>query len=379
MEVSVSSPLGDSTQAGAGLPSLAAGVITSSSFRDVRSLARELRQLIGLDRLDLFLLREADIKAVRASLGQAEPIPPPDTIADILKGDGWVDGVFDWIVGALKEEPMQISALATYFPGISSVHESRRESACYALATAVKIALKLSEGTRSLMSRVPVVEIVCGSRFDRCNCETCLGKQAESTVFEYRPDAKVRMLLKSLRRVRDIVYQSPEWHGRRWVFALEYEPGDYLLDSVESMQNVVNSLSTDEFDDLSDYVGFNIDIAHFKIGGVSTSQLRQFSDQVVHMHISDHPRSMHTHDQSVGSWTNVIQGKSDYQEYFDWLTEVAHVRRAKPNGLPFTGTVAIELEGCNRILEIVDSVSRVRFMIQKAQSRYLARKSKLEQ
>lgn len=120
------------------------------------------------------------------------------------------------------------------------------------------------------------------------------------------------------------------------------------------------------------YVGFNIDVAHFKIDGVRADELKPFAKRILHAHVSDHPPSMHTHDQSVGEWTNVIQGESAYQEYFDFLTRVALERIEKP-GLPFTGTVAIELEGCNRIMDIVDSISRVRFTIEKAHSRVLGR------
>jgi sugar phosphate isomerase/epimerase len=110
-------------------------------------------------------------------------------------------------------------------------------------------------------------------------------------------------------------------------------------------------------------VGFNLDIAHMRIAGISARKFECMKDRVVHAHISDHP-GMHTHDQIVGSWTNPGAKKGGYSDYVRLLADrnrsYTQLLNTHP---PFSEAIAIELEGCNRIFWIHDSITRLRHAI----------------
>lgn len=238
---------------------LSAGVITSSSYREVGAMVGELRQLAQLDRIDLFLLRETDItdiNTLRCKKGVRVSPQNFDSIAEVIDEFGSIDAILDWIHewrNRLGVAPPQISALATYFPGIVSVHPDpkRRELACKAVAKSVQIALRLAR--QKIMPAVPVVEIVCGSVLDRCGCSNCACSFGSSdvTVFEYEHDFKCRELLQSLRKAVQLVREDPECVDGKFALALEYEPGEsYLLNSISAVKKIDDYLNHEDFEDL---------------------------------------------------------------------------------------------------------------------------------
>jgi hypothetical protein len=123
---------------------------------------------------------------------------------------------------------------------------------------------------------------------------------------------------------------------------------------------------------LAKHVGLNVDIAHMRIARIKAADLRPFVDRIVHAHISDHP-GMHTHDQIVGSWTNPGLRKGGYSEYLDLLLNRAHSASGQEdsgNSVPFSGAVAVELEGSDRMFWIHDSLARLKHAIQLAAARH---------
>jgi hypothetical protein len=125
-------------------------------------------------------------------------------------------------------------------------------------------------------------------------------------------------------------------------------------------------------------VGFNLDIAHMRIAGIvprcatRPGQERLSAEverRIIHSHISDHPvhPGMHTHDQFVGSWTNIHAETTGYQPYLQLLLERA---ADESPVVPFSRCVAVELEGCNRVFTIHDSLSRLKHAIAVAQERF---------
>lgn len=112
---------------------------------------------------------------------------------------------------------------------------------------------------------------------------------------------------------------------------------------------------------LAAHVGLNVDIAHMKIARVQARDLMPYLPSIVHAHIADHP-GVHTRDQQVGKYTPVQQvSKGGYRPYIDLLSERC---RQSANGLPFSRAIALELEGCNRIEWIYDSLSAMTHLIE---------------
>ena len=113
---------------------------------------------------------------------------------------------------------------------------------------------------------------------------------------------------------------------------------------------------------LRPHVGLNVDIAHMRIAGVKAKDLHPIRDWIVHAHICDHP-GMHTRDQVVGTWTPVERYESEFYPYLRLLAEI-DPQSPERAGRPFTGAVALELEGCGRINWIHQSLVAMKRMIE---------------
>ncbi len=145
-----------------------------------------------------------------------------------------------------------------------------------------------------------------------------------------------------------------------FALAAELEPGEtYVLNDLAALGMFRNKLAGKA--ELKDHVGLNLDIAHMRIGEplIGAADLRPFRDLVVHAHISDHP-GMHTRDQVVGRWTSIERRDSGYVPYFELLQD--RLRSRADVGLPFSGAVALELEGCNRLRWIIDSLNAMKMI-----------------
>jgi hypothetical protein len=220
----------------------------------------------------------------------------------------------------------------------------------------------------------PIVEIVCGTVIDP-------GPEGRSSPRRdvYHRDYKLDLLCCSLTRVIErVIEEVGESHP--FALALETEPGEvYVLNHQESIRKIVERLDGTirvegaNLKLLREHVGLNVDIAHMRIAGIKATDLRPFVDWIVHAHISDHP-GVHTHDQIVGSWTHPCRLKGGYREYLDLLLERATSAHSQRNTgrkpLPFSRAVAVELEGCDRMFWIHDSLARLKHAIQLALARF---------
>ena len=356
---------------------LSRSYITSCSERRLDDLVTEVAAVSAARLVDLYLLREADILDIegRWSDRKKRLLPPTDeprTATQIMAEDENVDLICRWVQERLRPEGRpqiaEIAALATYFPEISSRPEtpqvrlhsgnplSRYELAQRALVNAVRVAQRLTD--QGLM-RQAVVEIVCGSVFDKCECPDCQSR----TIFRTPREQKAQLLCTSLEAVADAI--SRDGNGDDWAIGIELEPGvPYLINDEAALELFFNELDArnengePKYPLASKHVGLNLDIAHMKIAGVSCGFLNDYKDRIVHAHICDHP-GMHTRDQSVGTWTPVTRYNGEDYPYLKLLSGIVRT----DGQLLFTGTVALELEGCNRIGWIHNSLWAMRHLL----------------
>lgn len=392
-------------------------VLSSSSDRLLEELMREVREVSGVRLFDLLMLRYADIRdiedwAERKHLGRGLLPPPPPTgqfdhrtTTEILAVDRNFELIREFIADQFDAcnskrdaaDPCRISALATFFPEISSRsqgHERRpdfvehldnswndREVAIRALTNTVRLGLDLKNpsewraprGEAAALSMWAqdhvVVEAVCGTVLDRCDCPDCRNARPRGMDYAMEGDRgfMVTWLLDGLREVCQRVTESAQGKSdSRWVIALELEPGPaYVVNGTDSLKLLVKGIS--KYPVLAQHVGLNVDIAHYRIADVQIKDIRECAeDHVVHAHICDHP-GMHTRDQIVGSWEPVDFPPGSDRDYLRWLHEIGHNRRS--TGVPFTGTVALELEGCGRIAWIHQSLVAAKQAIEFAAQR----------
>jgi hypothetical protein len=311
------------------------------------------------------------------------------TVADILCRDECLEPVFQWIVGNMiasnndrvrdGREPATIAALASYYPGITarSPMDQQAENdasvqapfriAQRALANTVRLALRL----RPQYMRHAVVEGVCGTILDLCTCDECLqdpnrtldGRDRDIVVKTDRA-TKIELLCDRLLGVVDLVDGSPGGSEADWAISLELEPGPtYVLNDKTALEMLVDRLTTNtKYQKLLPHVGVNLDVAHMKNAGVEARDLVGFRDWIVHAHICGHP-GMHTRDQVVGLWSPVERYSGGDYPYMKLLAEIDPQSPAR-GGRPFTGTVALELEGCDRTGWIHRSLVAIAQMIE---------------
>lgn len=156
--------------------------------------------------------------------------------------------------------------------------------------------------------------------------------------------------------------------GTDWAFAVELEPGaTYVVNSATAIGDLLRI--SEDFGDLPKHLGLNLDLAHANIvrrtetlnTGQTDLDFRRYKDHIVHAHICDTP-GMHTRDQQVGAWSAIELRSAPEYDDLQLLTELANDLSQRKNGLPFTSSVALELEGCGRISWIFHSLSRMKYM-----------------
>lgn len=368
--------------------SLTPAVMTSCSTRPLGEFAAEVREVGGVDQFDVILLREIDLDRFlrRGGREYERPAqdrtagPPPNRVTRFLaEAEREECGeLADWIAAqfAAAAGSFPVAALATHLPGVTSLTEDTRQVAVKALANCVRVGLRLRE--RGWMREV-VVELVCGSILDRCGCTACTpanpdpgagapspegGGPAVPRCHVSTPKAKLDLLAKSLREV--IAAVADRGPAPRFALGLELEPGPtFVLNDRQAIADIMAVVEADAR--LADHVGLNLDVAHMRIAGVTAAELRPWWDRIVHGHIADHPPGMHTRDQPPGTWTPVYTPDSAFHPYVKLLADRAE--GYVPNtGLPFSGAVAIELEGCERIDYVFQSIPPMKHLVRVARN-----------
>jgi len=392
---------------------LRSAVLSSCSDRPLSDLIAEISSIDDIHLFDLLILREIDILEIEQSMsagGNPKGLLPPRrkggvdvrTSTHVLAFKENIRPISEWIEKQLwscqsdgadarikgKKPQNHISALATFFPDVTSRSQqpvplpdtyldlkcTPRQLAIQALTNTVELAIELKR--RGLIAdpcrpSVPsaIVEMVCGTVLDQCHCQACetdrKNKELDYAVVATRKE-KVRLLGDALKEV----WTALKGGDKDWALALELEPGPtYVLRSLKSIRSVFGHLDQVDrelrqkekvaYGPLARHVGLNVDIGHMKIAEVHArsqeelnegypSGLEDFEDRIVHAHISDHP-GMHTRDQAVGVWNPVERLDSVDYSYLRLLAQIARDKEPRRTGLPFSGTVALELEGCSRI------------------------------
>jgi len=352
-------------------------VMTSSSERELSELFNEVRDISGVDWFDLIVPRRADLIRLGIDSGRLERM---ERMARLVADDDCFRLIRDDILKKTAECDVKVSALATYFPDVTSQNPQDRDTAVQAIANTVRIAVALSQQKRkddSPCMDFPIVEVVCG---------TIIDPGAEGPASEFRDvwdrDYKLDLLCQTLHQcIFDLRADPQIGANSSFVLAVEMEPGEtYVLNSQAAMLKLLDRIEgrSPVFDRdhklldhklLEQHVGFNIDVAHMRIARIYAQELEPLQHRIAHAHISDHPL-MHTHDQYVGSWTNPGFTQGGYREYLDLLLRRSH-QFAEKKGFPFSNAVAVELEGCNRIFWIHDSLTRLNHSLAIARRRYL--------
>ena len=356
---------------------LATSVITSSTTIELPKFLKICSEQFSVSAVDLFLLREQDLTAMGSTLATPSGISLTESSpADVLALEENIAPVVSYLQLALEQlegDELQVAAFATYLPGIVARRQKRgsrprREIASLALANSLHVALELAYRLPARFKNV-IIEMVAGTTVDICGCTECTNR-GRRLAADWPVEAKTRLLLEGISHavsiVRKRISESAEHQHLRellespiWAFALEAEPGPtYTLNSLESLKTVMAQRDKD-FPELRRHIGLNVDVAHFQMCGITAPQLAGLRDYIIHSHVTGHPKN-HTCDQPPGTWFPTDRIESPDYGYYAVLQDQLSTT---PRTLPFSGTVALELEGCDRMSWVEDGLAALRRML----------------
>lgn len=247
-------------------------------------------------------------------------------------------------------------AIASFLPEIVAAPES--DSGCQ-VRRALAALIGFANEFRVQDSQPPVIEIVCGSRVERILDGRSIPRKQllRSRVFSRRAQTTLPRDTKSTywahimaddegrRRALSALSEAFEIAGRQKhrtdgiCFAFELEPGPlFLLRDFETLKQF--AADSNEFDQIRDHVGFNLDISHWYMAKVPIAAVKnspEIMKRIVHAHISGHSRRGHFGDFSLARVT-----EQERKKYFDWLELLDHL--AVASGSRYRGYVSVEFE-----------------------------------
>jgi class 3 adenylate cyclase/sugar phosphate isomerase/epimerase len=313
-----------------------------------------LREGIGV--LDLYLMEHREIRlyARIAGVSEKEMYREPQAFLASLSRKQ-LNQIADWLQeqlvvhfsGRSIGRRPRWGGIATFFPSISipecdgTESQQNRRDAVRALRAALYLAYRLG---------CPCIEAVGGSR-------TPLAPQ--TILPEDYAQRRHEALSLSLKEVfeaggdRNPLKDIPisDLPG----IAMEIEPGSsFLLHRIEEYGKLAESLKGHIAEAK---VGLNADIAHFFLCGYYRPEhLGEYREHLLHMHLSDHAADF------VGGGTHasdLVPGLyHGFDDYRPWL-ELA-IQETQRKGSRFSGTIAVELEACHSVGEVLSAQSIVR-------------------
>ncbi len=309
--------------------------------------------------IELYIGMDPDLRKIASHLNRSEwrdhtrPLNACELLGSL--DDNEVAVVAKWFDDMVKRrcgDSRRIVAAATFLPEISRSDNARlpsREMATRALANVMRICRLL----RSSKNRHPVksLEIVAGSRFaGLAESERIAGMDTEDPDIKHcyivnmmsREDG-VRQVIRSLVDALNSLGGDKELSDYP-VLALELEPGAcFILNDLAALKIFAATISDHPL--LSTRVGFNLDIAHFRIAGITPEQLSecpQILERICHSHISGH--------HPAGHFGDVLPSRTQLKEVLPWLKLLRGAwqnsagEKGKSLGGHATNCVSVELE-----------------------------------
>lgn len=260
----------------------------------------------------------------------------------------------------IKPDVLQIPAITTFFPDISSQYEDVAKHAGQDLAGAVELAKIVG---------AKVVEFVMGRRVERCNQEPMNRDDYKCDfVHAFRWEERLEKALDIIKRY---VYPriKNDLTGKCVRLAAEIEPGfSYVLNSSRAVNKYIQLVKHKE---LHECVGLNLDIGHLIIlanapreeDRISTADVELWKKHIFHTHISDNI-GYHFRDLVPGMIHPLFDGNDD-REFERWIRICNEIAEENEG---YSGYIALELEGCGRIQWIQRSLLRLGYLIRRVNS-----------
>ena len=250
----------------------------------------------------------------------------------------------------------KICSFTTYWPEIVASDAERRKQTITAIAGLMRLAVRVNPDLAE--KKRFVIEVVGGGLAERMwrgrreyeseNQKTkTLGEEVWIANLLSEGEA-IERLIESLRMENDLLYRTYRDTGVRLAF--ELEPGPlYTLGSKEQLLEFCKKI--EDTTKLKEFVGVNLDIAHFSfIEGITREWIEEHpvvKNRIIHCHLSDHCDGAHFGDLVPRTFhrTEVFQCWIDYI-----ATNIAGADREL--GMEFSGFISGELEAAKNSTQV---------------------------
>ncbi len=315
------------------------GVITSFSSEGVEAALKALPKKCKY--IELYCFMQPDVKRFldREIIGRRHNI----ALEAMARGDA--SEAAKRIDEVAKKYQIIIRALASYLPEIIGEDDSKHTSGIRALTFLRMLSEKLNE----LGHIVGSIEIVGGSRVQGLWAAAVTG-ESRLPIVGANIDGREELIERLLRVLQEAIVESP---NSSVPFAVELEPGPFYCISEESNLAFMQScLMKDEYWQIRNMVGWNLDVGHWKLAGVrpeSIAGTKWLRDRVVNIHIADHGAG-HFGDAAIGELSN----REDLRPWRRVIKEIENTAKLRDLGVypRFNNFCAHEVEVCDtKVLE----------------------------
>jgi sugar phosphate isomerase/epimerase len=288
----------------------------------------------------------------------------PSNAVELLAGltaDGIAE-IGDHLAKRFHALGSKIIGLASFVPEIARPFQpGNRHVGASAVASLIGIARCLQIKGHSPTT----VELVTGSRIQSILAGRKIGSSGEKRFFvrllesedEQRIARKQLLdnLVRALHLSKQLGQESDQEHPIR--LALELEPGDgFVLNDPRSLETLADEIAA--HDELVGRVGFNLDIAHWIIEGITPDWILDRENvwgQIVHSHINDHHRKAHFGDVPLFD----LNGPGEYTPWISLLRRLVERPRSRNDFPRFSGHVSLELEAAKNGQIVRDTFVRL--------------------
>lgn len=336
----------------------------------------------GISLYDLYFLNHRDIPwythCIRKKKGKMEQEPHRfaagltktelETIAEHLQ-----KLMTEHYGGKLVGRRPRFAAVATFFPSISDIDDNKRNEAVKAIRNTLCLAGNLG---------IAHVEIVAGAGVPGLDYEE------DDTPDDYR----AKRMAQLVRSIKEIYTFSPEDNsekqgdicialnsldkdGRLPYLAMEIELGpSFLINRLPEFKKLRDLLRRHPL--AYDKLCLNVDVAHAFLTGYDVSSLdADLKKSIAHIHISDHggdarnggmhaadlrPGRFHFFDYPSPPKSAKTSGEVLRVDYQSWLKLAIELRRNRSTYSRYSGSIAIELEACHDINEVLSAIQLTR-------------------
>lgn len=259
------------------------------------------------------------------------------------------------IAGCFAAKDIDIVAIATYLPEIARRYDS---PSAEKFVRAMKSIGRIARALQGANHPIRAIELVGGSRVaGPCVKPTWVSLPTQYSVRIEAADDCIDNLIRNLAKL----VCDEDWPCEKLPLCFELEPGEFfVLNSLKRVQQLVRLLQDNT--SLSQLVGFNVDVSHWRLSGVDLSDgsppepvQSDLCSRVFNSHLSGHHPCAHIADIEPLRCAKV----EDYAIWSRFLRSCTGLSQRRGNA---DGSVSLELEAVDRT-ETVEEALRQLFRI----------------